>query len=126
MKKQWFIYILITLTILFLSACGGSGTPTVAQSSEEDNPQEELSTADTPGVQDIDPAIIFADRCARCHKADRSGDKGPALLPESLTKDAAVYQDIILEGSGIMPSFSSRLSSDEISALVEFIFSDPQ
>ena len=126
MKNRWIGYILIALSIIFLSACGGSGTPTVAQSSGEEDPQEELSTEDAPDVEDIDPAMIFADRCARCHKADRSGDRGPALLPERLTKDAADYQDIIREGSGIMPSFSSKLSSDEINALVEFIFSDPQ
>ena len=126
MKKRWILYSLIILTTIFLSACGGSESPTVAQSTGEEATQEVLPTEDTPDIQDIDPATIFADRCARCHKADRSGDRGPALLPETLTQDTAVYQGIIQDGSGIMPSFNSKLSSDEINALVEFIFSDPQ
>jgi len=127
MDNRWIKYILITLIILILAACGGSGIPTSAQSSgEEGEAQEEISAEDAPGVQEIDPAIIFADRCARCHGVDRSGAKGPALLPESLTQDAAVYQAIIMEGSGVMPAFSNRVSSEEISALVEFILSDPQ
>ncbi len=74
----------------------------------------------------IDAAAIFSTRCSSCHGADRGGGTGPALLPATLTKDASAYVDTIINGSGRMPSFEGRLSTDEINALVEFIMNDPQ
>lgn len=131
MSRTRTLLILVTSLVLLLAACGVSETPTSDPAiGEEVETQEEVPTEDVseeaPTTPEIDPAAIFADRCARCHAADRSGDRGPALLPEELTQDASVYQATIMNGSGIMPSFSSRLSSEEISALVEFILSDPQ
>ena len=127
---------LIILILLLLSGCGVQETPTVdpappeEEEIQEEAPTEEVQveeapTEEVPSVQEIDPEAIFADRCARCHGADRSGGRGPALLPERLTKDAASYETIIANGSGGMPSFSSKLTSEEINALVEFILSAP-
>jgi cytochrome c551 len=74
----------------------------------------------------IDPASIFAQNCAGCHGADRSGNRGPSLLPDRLTKDASQYANTITNGSGGMPSFSSKLSADEINALAEWILTEPE
>jgi mono/diheme cytochrome c family protein len=47
------------------------------------------------------------------------------LLPERLTKDPSEYVAIITNGSGPMPAWGSRLSADEINALVDYILSTP-
>ena len=129
---------LIILFILILAGCGAPETPLIDPTPAEEEPQEEVpvveatevqeevSTEEAPEIQEIDSEAIFASNCARCHGGDRSGGRGPALLPERLTKDPTIYQTTITNGSGGMPSFSTKLSSDEISALVEYILTTPQ
>lgn len=119
MSREWMKFVLITLLVLFLAACGGSRTPTAVLPAADEG-----GTATTP--QEIDAATIYAARCARCHGADRSGNNGPALLPEELGQDPAVYQSIITNGNGPMPAWGGRLSAEEISALVEYILSNPE
>ena len=118
---------LIIMIILSLAACGGPETmtpdPAPADGGEV---QEEVPVEEDPVVPEIDPEAIYATRCARCHAADRSGNNGPALLPDNLTKDPSTYVATITNGSGPMPSFGNRLSAEEISAIVEFILSEPQ
>ena len=74
----------------------------------------------------IDAAAIFSARCSSCHGADREGGGGPPLLPANLTKDHSVYVETITNGSGPMPNWGSKLSVEEINALVEFITGDPK
>ena len=131
MSKRWLILMLVTLLILVLSACGGevsesTATPSVDEGETQGELAPEEEESEGPAAQEIDAALIFAANCARCHGEDRSGGRGPALLPERLTNDAAVYQATIRDGSGGMPSFNNRFSADEIGALVDFILSDPQ
>lgn len=115
MTIKWKTFSLVFILLIFLTACGSSETPVQIQ--EEPTPSQ---------VEEIDPAAIFASNCARCHGADRSGNNGPALLPDRLTKDPSVYEATITNGSSPMPAFGNRLSADEISALVEFILSSPE
>lgn len=124
MSGEWMKIALVTLMILFLAACANSGsTAAIPTAAEEISGEEQDTSANS---LDIDAAAIYSDRCARCHGADRSGKNGPALLPEQLTGDPAVYQSTIINGRGSMPGWGSRLSADEINALVEFILLDPQ
>jgi cytochrome c551 len=125
MTKKGLILVLLLLLVIFLAACGSPETPTQAPEIQEESPPQEVEE-DPPIVEEIDAAAIFSSNCARCHGADRSGRNGPALLPDRLTKDASTYQATITNGSGPMPAFGSRLSADEISALVEFILSSPE
>ncbi|MCK5793631.1 MAG: cytochrome c, partial [Anaerolineales bacterium] len=74
----------------------------------------------------IDAADIFSQRCSGCHGEDRGGGRGPALLPDVLTKDPTSYKNTITNGSGPMPVWGNRLSTDEINALVEYILSEAQ
>ena len=119
MFREWIKFAMITILVLFLASCGGSVPTTVIPPAVE----EGGTATDAP---EIDAATIYAAHCAKCHGADRSGNNGPALLPEQLTQDPAVYQSTITNGNGPMPAWGSRLSADETSALVEYIFSNPQ
>ena len=119
MFRGWKKSALITILVLFLASCGGSVPATPIPPAAEEG-----GTA--TGAPEIDAADIYAARCARCHGADRSGNNGPALLPEQLTQDPAVYQSTITNGNGPMPAWGGRLSADEISALVEYILNNPQ
>jgi len=99
----------LTLVIgaLFLfSACTGVDVPPLI---------------DTPFPAVIDPAAIFSSNCASCHGADRSGARGPSLLPDRLTKAAPRYAETITNGSGPMPAFGGKLSAEEINVLSEWI-----
>lgn len=120
MSKTWMKWILIATLGILLAACSGSPA-TAVPADNEASPAVQQDTA----APEIDAAGIFASRCAGCHGADRSGRNGPALLPESLTKDPSAYVDIITNGSGPMPAWGSRLSAEEISALVDYILSTP-
>jgi mono/diheme cytochrome c family protein/DNA-binding beta-propeller fold protein YncE len=82
--------------------------------------------ADEPATTST--AQSYSTRCAACHGAERLGGSGPALLPgnlERLRRDAA--KDVIANGriATQMPGFGSDLSSAEIQALVDFIYTQP-
>jgi hypothetical protein len=68
---------------------------------------------------------LYTEHCAACHGVDRLGGIGPALLPENLARvrrpDAA---QAIAAGRPAtqMPAFSDRLSSEDVQALVELIY----
>jgi mono/diheme cytochrome c family protein len=134
MRKYWQVITLIAVLGLTLAACASPSpapTPTDPPVIEEgiEAETEDEDAGDMDGEDQapvIDAAGIYSTRCARCHAADRSGNNGPALLPERLTKDTSAYVATITNGSGPMPSFGNRLSAEEISALVDFILSEPQ
>ena len=132
MLRTWLKITLIAALVIILAACASSPPaptsttppPTVEQAEPAaEDAETEDEDADSPA---IDAAAIYGARCAGCHGADRSGNNGPALLPERLTKSASAYVTTITDGSGGMPAFGNRLSADEISALVDFILSEPQ
>lgn len=72
-----------------------------------------------------DPAGTYRAHCAACHGEDRFGGLGPALLPENLrrlkpTKAVAA----ITRGlpATQMPAFEGKLSTAEIAAVADFIY----
>ena len=69
----------------------------------------------------------FAGRVKRRKRGDnRQGNIGPALTTTALAGDpAAEIQDVITDGTGEMPGFSSQMSSAQISALAEFLKNTP-
>ena len=74
-----------------------------------------------------DPAQLFAQHCASCHGADRLGQMGPALLPESLARlKPAAAKQVITHGRAAtqMPAFDTVLTPDEIDALAGWIYQD--
>jgi cytochrome c551 len=126
MAKNKFTWILVACLALILSACASASTTAAPAEGQPVTEIEATSTVqEEAAAPEIDAAAIYSSRCAGCHGADRSGRNGPALLPENLTKDPADYTTIITDGSGPMPAWGSRLSAEEINALVNFILSTP-
>lgn len=128
MKNNRFLLFIAVILILLLAACAGAVEKT-ADPAGEDISQSATESINSDsegdsGMDEIDAASIYSQRCSSCHGADREGANGPPLLPGVLNKDAAVYIDTITNGSGPMPSWKGRLSTDEINAMVEFIMSE--
>jgi cytochrome c6 len=77
----------------------------------------------------IDSAATFKTNCAACHGADGRGQGpiGKALHVKDLASDEVQSQSdkeltrIIADGKGKMPAYKSKLSDDDIAALVTFI-----
>ncbi len=138
MNRKWLLILLVGILFLSLAACSGSTQSTQISSTVEPTPAPSVDTdmdtdeghdADDDSADDapaIDAAAIFSDRCATCHGEDRQGGGGPPLLPANLTKDPSAYVETIINGSGPMPSWESRLSEDEINALVAYILSEAE
>jgi DNA-binding beta-propeller fold protein YncE/cytochrome c553 len=73
------------------------------------------------------PAHLFARHCASCHGADRLGQMGPALLPESLARlKPAAARQVIANGRAAtqMPAFGAVLAPAQIDALTAWIYQD--
>lgn len=71
----------------------------------------------------------YQTHCAACHGPTRTGAMGPALLPENLArlrKKQAV--DVIRNGRAAtqMPAFGDKLSSEDIQALADYVYSPPK
>ncbi len=72
-----------------------------------------------------DAAAIYKEHCAECHGADRLGLMGPALLPQNLKRLRRKNAHRVIANGRIatqMEGFGARLSSDQIDALVEMIY----
>jgi mono/diheme cytochrome c family protein len=119
------IWVLVIGLIFILAACTGTDEP----KTPTDTPvpavvkatEASISEESEPEPASIDVAKLFQDNCSRCHGDKRQGKNGPSLLPERLTKDASVYGKTITNGSGTMPAWGNRLSTEEINALAEWI-----
>lgn len=72
-----------------------------------------------------DRTAIYQQHCGECHKADRLGAMGPALLPENLgrIKKTEAFT-VIREGRPAtqMPPFKEKLTDPEIQGLVDLIY----
>lgn len=62
---------------------------------------------------------LYAEHCASCHGDDAEGAIGPPLTERELTEGA--IRDVVTSGRGSMPSFDGVLTSDGMSALVDFV-----
>jgi mono/diheme cytochrome c family protein len=65
---------------------------------------------------------LFAANCATCHGADGQGAVGPQLAGRMTQQFPDIEDQITLvtNGSGGMPSFSGKLSAQQIRAVVEY------
>lgn len=77
------------------------------------------------GIDATKVQALYQQHCAACHGADRLGAAGPALIPgnlDRLKKSDALKT--ISEGriATQMPGFQTQLSTDELQALSDFIY----
>ena len=73
-------------------------------------------------------AAVYAQNCARCHGVDgraqtRQGRKSDAvdLTSDDWSPDTARDTRIVKNGKGDMPAFGKRLSSAQVSSVVQYI-----
>jgi mono/diheme cytochrome c family protein len=78
----------------------------------------------------IDPAVMYAQNCARCHGVDGRGDpelkktlpvrdfSDPVFLAKAQTDD---LQRTIMAGKGQMPAFGASLSLPKIQSLSGYV-----
>ena len=73
------------------------------------------------GRQTTDGKTIFEKKCARCHgKEGTKGSFGAKNLQKSVMADEAITQ-LILTGKKVMPSFKTKLGSNEIKLVIEYV-----
>ncbi|HEY2729885.1 MAG TPA: c-type cytochrome [Polyangia bacterium] len=87
-------------------------------------------TNDAGPAVPIDPAVMYAQNCARCHGADGRGDpelkktlpvrdfSDPVFLAKAQTDDLA---RTIMAGKGQMPAFGASLSLPKIQSLSGYV-----
>ena len=74
------------------------------------------------GRQTPEGKAIFDKQCARCHgKEGTKGAFGAKNLQKSVMADEAITQ-LILTGKKVMPSFKTKLGSNEIKIEVDCLF----
>ena len=97
---------LLTLSaLLALTACGAS---------DHANTIAGMSGDATSGQ------TLYSANCASCHGATGGGGSGPNLVKAFNDDEKAELIDVILDGDGDMPAFSS-LSDQEIADIVSYL-----
>jgi mono/diheme cytochrome c family protein len=74
------------------------------------------TTTTEPGAPPPSGAAVFAESCAACH-----GPSGGDLVDHTLTDSELT--SVISRGVGSMPGYASRLSSDQLAAVVAYLSS---
>jgi mono/diheme cytochrome c family protein len=89
------------------------------------------TTGDDPGVaQAIDPSVMYAQMCARCHGMDGRGDPeikktmqvrnfhDPEFRVRATTEEIV---RVVMAGKGQMPAFGASLSLPKMQALSGYV-----
>jgi mono/diheme cytochrome c family protein len=80
----------------------------------------EATTTNENTAPPVSGAGVFAANCSSCHAADGSGRVGPDIRDETSSSSVA---STVRNGSGRMPSFSAKLTEEEIQAVAAFVTS---
>jgi mono/diheme cytochrome c family protein len=98
--------------VTLLSACSGGEPPAVPE--DADGSQDSVLVAGRD---------VYGQRCASCHASDGSGKRGPKLAGGRVVErypDVEAQILVVSDGSGAMPAFGSKLTDDEIEAVVRY------
>jgi mono/diheme cytochrome c family protein len=101
---------LVVAVALLFTACSSEDTPTLSGEQADD---AELVL----GQQ------VYADDCARCHGDAGGGGAGPKLADGNVVDhfpDPAAQAEVIRDGRGSMPAWGSKLTPEEIDAVVRY------
>lgn len=74
--------------------------------------------ASNPPEQAVSGQAVFTDNCVGCH--GENGEKITGWKAEVREHSLEQVKDVIRNGQGRMPSFSDKLSDEEISAVAEY------
>lgn len=77
----------------------------------------------------VDGAAVYKSKCAICHGADGKGQTGtgkslklrPLGAPQVKAQTNAQLTKIVADGKNRMPAYKTKLSTEEIEAVVKFI-----
>jgi mono/diheme cytochrome c family protein len=87
------------------------------------NEPETTSPAGTAEDAPVDGAAVYAANCAVCHGGNGDGGVGPRLGDGAVVQrfpDIEEQRVVVTDGTGRMPAFGSRLSAEEIAAVVDY------
>ena len=116
-----FAFSFLVLLLALVLGLGG-----VACGGDDDDGTATNTTTETTTNGDDDAfaagRTVFIDNCGECHTladAETTGTTGPALDDTELT--AAVIEEQVREGSGVMPAFEGDLSDEEIQDVSAYV-----
>ena len=116
---------LALIGVLVLSIAYSSGLLVLRQNSRNTRRQEEV-----PAPQSKEAKKLFKQNCARCHGVDGKGQTtageiagAPDFTDPSWQElsDDQTLANSITHGLGQMPSFSKKLSTEQIKSLVSYV-----
>ena len=84
------------------------------------------TAADPADSAVVSGADLFAFNCAGCHGAGGEGGVGPALAG-GLSRFGSIEEVVAFVSAGVpgrMPGFETRLSPEEIDAVVDYVWVD--
>ena len=110
---------------LCLPACGNDPPRREWRPSDHDPPNVEETGQVTGDGPDMNPRIVFARLCVRCHGPDGKGSTLPggskaADLTATRKTDPELLETI-LRGRGLMPRFDDQIAEADARNLVAFI-----
>jgi cytochrome c553 len=106
---------LIAAFLIVLDSCSKKSAPTTTTPAEKKE-----TVVIKPTVPAINAVDVYSNKCARCHGPNGYDGKAPNLAMARNTKEETA--DIIANGHGKMPSFSDKLSKEEIASVATFVF----
>jgi len=76
----------------------------------------------TTTIPSQSPSELYSNLCATCHGNNRQGGLGPALTPTVLQGESSSnIANVISDGMGIMPGYSTKLTAEQINDLVNYL-----
>ncbi len=99
--------------------CGEANPPADPPAAPPETPEAAAGS----GQPDPEAVALYITHCSSCHAADGSGATGPPVGDGALNDKYTVAQmeALVRVGTGSMAGLGDRLSSTEISAIVEYV-----
>jgi cytochrome c6 len=121
--KRLLLLLLALTLVVAVPACGGEEDETAEPETVEGTPPE-TSEASGEGDAENGKAIFASAGCGGCHTlsdAGSNGSVGPNL--DDAQPDESTVAEKVKSGGGGMPSFSDRLSEQEIADVAAYVSS---
>jgi DNA-binding beta-propeller fold protein YncE/mono/diheme cytochrome c family protein len=113
-----------TFTLLVVGAAGAPAK----KAASKDTSTAKKSAASSETTKDPAVEALYKSKCQACHGADGAGSAAGKKMGAKDFKSAEVAKasdtdmiDITKKGNGKMPGFESKLTNDQISALIKYI-----